>query len=129
MSSEAMLRAAEFVVWVLTVAAIVVAVAGAIGYAAGAGIGAKYSLFLVGVLLFGLGSLAIQPASPRKEKRITLQGRRESRLEAAIQRIPPLRGCRLPFDQRVGRDVKLFVTSLVVLGVSASLEFGLGVAA
>lgn len=127
MWSKATLRVAEFVVWVLSVATVVVAVAATVGYAAGAGVGAKYALFLVGAFLFGLGSLAIQPPSPSEEKRLTLDRPRENRFEAAIQRVPPLRGSRLPLEQRVDRDVKVLATSLVVLGVSAFLEFGLGV--
>lgn len=130
MTSKSVLRAAEFVLWVAATAAVVVAVALLVGFAAGEGLlGAKYVLFFVGFLLFGLASLAIQPTPPhRDEKRLSLKGDRENRLESAIQNVPPLTDVALPFDERVSRGVKLFVTSLVVLGVSAVLEFGFGVA-
>lgn len=129
MRSERALRTVEFVFWVAFVAGTVVAVALALGFATGEGLlGAKYVLFLVGFLTFGLGSLAIQPASPDDgSKRVTLSSDDEARFEAALQELPPLRDGRLPVDRRVGRNVKLFVTSLVVLAVSAVLEIGLGV--
>jgi hypothetical protein len=88
----------------------------------------KYLAFLVGVALFGVGSLAVQPRRPsRSEKRLTLDRARETRFEATLHRLPPLRGYHLPFDERVSRDAKLFATSLVVLGASLLLEVVFGV--
>jgi hypothetical protein len=58
---------------------------------------------------------------------VTLESDRQTSLEARLQRVPPLRGERVPFDQRIGRDAKVFAASLVVLGVSLVMEFGLGV--
>lgn len=129
MPGETALRFVELVFWVIVVTGVIVAVALGLGFAAGEGLlGAKYVLFVVGFLLFGLGSLGIQPTSPNEEKRrLSLDSDEENRLEAAIQEVPPLRDERLPFDRRIDRGVKIFVTSLVVLAVSAILEFGLDV--
>ena len=130
MRSETALRFVDLAFWVAAVALVIVAAALALGFATGEGLlGAKYILFVVGFLLFGLGSLGIQPTPPNKEeRRLSLDADEETRLEAAIQEVPPLRDGHLPFDRRVGRGVKIFLTSLVVLGVSAILEFGLDVA-
>jgi len=123
------LRFAEFVLWVVAVGGAVSAGAIVVGFAvAGTLVGAKYAVFVVGILLFGLGSLGIQPTpSYKDEKRVTLESTHQNRFEARIQSLPPLRGRRLPFDQRVGRNKKVFITSLFVLGVSLLMEFGLGV--
>jgi hypothetical protein len=123
------LRIAEFVLWVVLVGGAVSAGAIAAGLAVGGTlVSAKYAVFVVGVLLFGFGSLGIQPTpSYKAEKRVTLESTHQNRFEARIQELPPLRGRRLPFDQRVSRNKKVFVTSLLVLGVSLFMEFGLGV--
>jgi hypothetical protein len=123
------LRIAEFVLWVVLVGGAVSAGAIAVGLAVGGTlVSAKYAVFVVGVLLFGLGSLGIQPTpSYKEEKRVTLESTHQNRFEARIQELPPLRGRRLPFDHRVSRNKKVFVTSLLVLGVSLFMEFGLGV--
>lgn len=125
------LRFVEFVLWVVVVGALVSAAALLVGYLAGGSlVTAKYAVFVVGVLMFGLGSFAIQPTpSYRDEKRVSLESTHQNRLEARIQSIPPLRGERLPFGRRVGRDKKVFVASLLVLGVSLVMEFGLGIRA
>lgn len=58
----------EFVLWVLAVSAAVVAVTLPLGVAIGGDlIAAKFGLFLVGLSLFGLGSIAIQPSGPDLE--------------------------------------------------------------
>lgn len=160
MASKTLLRVVEFVVWVLVVAAGVVAVTGTVGFVAGGGlVGAKVALFVVGVLLFGVGSLAIQPETPRPEaelsdltgdrsggegasgngtvikdpfeaahRRVSFE-ERETRVDAVVQRVPPLADEHLPVDERVSHETKLFAVSLVVLAVSMWLEFGLGVRA
>lgn len=129
MTSETTVRLVEFLFWVATVAGVVVLACVGVGVAVGAGlVGAKYALFVVGFVLFGVGSLAIQPASPHREtERFTLDRGGETMVEAAIQRLPPLDDARLPRERRVSRDVKLFAVSLVVLGVSVLLEVGFGV--
>ncbi|ELZ25739.1 hypothetical protein C475_09779 [Halosimplex carlsbadense 2-9-1] len=128
MASKRLLLA-EFVVWVVAVGGVVSAGALAVGYLVGGTlVAAKYAVFLVGVALFGVGSLGIQPTPSYKEqKRVTLESDRQTGFEARLQRIPPLRGERIPFDNRVGRNAKVFAASLIVLGVSLVMEFGLGV--
>lgn len=128
-------RYVEFALWVGSVATAVVVVLAVPSVILGDGLMTlKYALFVVGFLLFGVGSFAIQP-TPRGRGPVSrlfsmsLDGGRAFGFEEWIQRLPPLAGRNLPFDDRVSRDVKVFVTSLVVLGVSIFLEVGLGVAA
>jgi len=120
------LRFAEFVVWVLAVGGLVSAGAAVVGYVVGGTlVAAKYAVFLVGVALFGLGSFGIQPTPSYKEdKRLSLDSDRQTGFEARLQDLPPLPDDPIPFDQRIGRDAKVFVTSLVVLGVAVVMEFG-----
>lgn len=128
MTTELRLRLAEFGLWVVAASSVVVSLTFTLGYAAGGAVSAKYALFFVGVLLFGVGSLGIQPTPPHRDRRrFSVESDDQHRFEAYIQEIPPLRGERLRFDQRVGRGKKIFVTSLVVLAVSAVMEFGFGV--
>lgn len=135
MGSDSWLRAVEFVFWVVAATVVVVAVVGPVTFAAAGLTGVKYGLFVVGFLMFGVGSFAIQPEPPdtslRKRRRlsefVSLDGTDPNRLELTIARVPPLRGRVLPFERRVGRGPKVFVTSLVVLGVSLVMEFYLGV--
>jgi hypothetical protein len=123
------LRFAEFVVWIVGVAAAVSTAAIAVGYVLGGDlVAAKYAVFVVGVLMFGLGSLGIQPTpSYKDEKRVTTESTHERDFEARLQEVPPLRTVDVPFDQRVGRDKKVFAASLLVLAVSIVMEFGLGI--
>lgn len=122
-------RYVEFGLWVAVVSGLITVVFGILGYVIGDGlIGAKYALFIVGALLFGLGSLAIQPTPTYKDsKRISLEGPHELRFEAFIQQLPPIRGHHLPPEHRIDRSTKVFVTSLVVLAVSLVMEFWFGV--
>jgi|GEM_PF-224803 len=122
-------RYVEFTLWVAVVGGTVSAGCVALGYAVGGSlVAAKYVLFVVGFLLFGAGSFAIQPSRPgRGERRVSIEGTHQSRFEARIQELPPLRDQHLPFDRRIDRSPKVFVASLVVLAVSILLEFGLGV--
>ncbi|WP_415382785.1 hypothetical protein [Halosimplex sp. TS25] len=123
------LRLVEFVLWVVAVSAGVSAAAIAVGFVVGGTlVASKYAVFFVGILLFGLGSLGIQPTpSYRDEKRLSMESTHEHGFEARIQEIPPLRGHGIPFDQRVGRNKKVFAASLLVLGVSLAMEFWLGI--
>lgn len=123
------LRLAEFAVWVVAVAAAVSGAAILVGYVVGGDlVGAKYAVFVVGVLMFGLGSLGIQPTpSYKDEKRVTTESTHQNEFERRLQSVPPLRDAEVPFDQRISRDKKVFVASLLVLGVSLFMEFGLGI--
>ena len=147
MTSDRLLRAADLLLWVVVVAAAIVGVATVLAFVAGDGaVTLKYLLFVVGFLMFGAGSVGIQPEGFRKragpetnggvgESRVPSLGSlsadsdSEHGFEARIQQLPPLRDERLPLDDRVSRDWKLFVASLAVLCVSLLLEVGLGVTA
>ncbi|MDZ7746444.1 MAG: hypothetical protein U5K28_07990 [Halobacteriales archaeon] len=124
------LRLVELAVWVTAVTAAIVAVAAVPSFLLGIGLlTLKFVLFVVGVLLFGLASVAIQPKRPRRDRElVTMETADEYGFEARLQQLPPLASRRLPFDDRIDRDTKLFVVSLLVLGVSALLEYGFGIA-
>jgi hypothetical protein len=127
MTSDRILRAIDFVAWVATVSGAVVVAVGVPTLLLGGPVLVKQGLFVVGALMFGVGSFGIQPTpSYRDEKRVTVEGDGEADFEERIQDALPVAE-RLPFDERVSRDTKLFVSSLVVLGASLLLELGLGV--
>lgn len=129
MPTERRLRAVEFVVWVVAVSAAVVAATTVVGVAAGGLLVAKFLLFFVGVMLFGVGSLAIQPDKPTGESRwFSFDEAAETRIDEAVQRLPPLSGNHLPAEDRIGHGFKLLAVGVVVAGTSVWLEFGLGVA-
>jgi len=126
-------RYVEFVLWVGSVATALTLALAIPAFAVGDGLlTLKYALFVVGFLLFGVGSFAIQP-SPRGRGPVTrlfsldINGEEGFAFERRLESLPPLRGKSLPAERRVSRSVKVFVTSLVVLCLSMVLEFGLGV--
>lgn len=123
------LRASEFLLWVAVVSATLIGVSAVFSFAVGGGLlTLKRVLFVVGFLLFGAGSIGIQPKSPRRETKLfTTDTDSEYGFETRIQHLPPLRGTVVPFRKRVGRDTKVLATSLVVLAVSLLLEVGFGV--
>ncbi|WP_136689869.1 DUF7555 family protein [Halorhabdus amylolytica] len=128
------LRFVEFVYWVLTASGGIVLALAVPAFAVGDGLlSLKYALFVVGFLLFGVGSFAIQP-SPRGRGplsrlfSLSVDGTSQFGFERRIQQVPPLDGESLPVADRVSRDVKVFVASLVLLGVSFVLEVGFDVA-
>lgn len=127
MTSERALRAIDFVAWVAAVSGVVAVVVGVPTLLVGGPVLVKQALFVVGILMFGVGSFGIQPTpSYKEEKRVTIEGGGEADFEERIHDTLPVEE-RPPFDERVSRDTKLFVSSLVVLGVSLLLELGLGV--
>lgn len=68
MSSDRSLALLEFSLWVLAATALVVTVVVPLGVLIGGDlVAAKFGLFVVGVLVFGAGSLAIQPEGPDLE--------------------------------------------------------------
>lgn len=90
----------------------------------------KYALFLVGFLLFGLSSVQLwRDASPRRddETATTVEGRERTPFESALARLAPSVEGRVPLTERFPPQVKLFVASLFVLGLSLALEFVFGV--
>lgn len=124
-------RYLELVLWVVAVTAVIVAIASVLGLAMqGDLVVAKQILFVVGFLLFGVSSFLLRPKPPKKESddRLSFDSMDEHRLEKSIQRVPPLRDNPIPIDQRVNRNVKLFLTSIALLVVSFAMEtvFGVG---
>jgi len=122
-------RTIDLIVWVCAVAATIVVISGIASFLFGNGLlTLKYVLFYVGFLLFGIGSFGIQPKRPSKDtKRITVESDSEWRFEEGLHDLPPLRDTHIPVEDRINRDLKVFLTSLVVLGVSLVLELFAGV--
>lgn len=127
--SRRTLRLVEAALWVAGATALTVVVSAIPSLLFGDGLPTlKYALFVVGLLLFGLGSFAIQPPRPgTDEQRVTVEGDEPTDAEAALQQVPPLRGRLLPYEDRVSRDWKLFLTGVATLAVSLAMEVFLGV--
>jgi hypothetical protein len=126
------LRVLETVVWVVAATAAIVGVAVVLGLAMQGDLTmAKVILFLVGFVLFGVSSFLLRPKPPKKdaEDRFSVEGYDETRFEKVVQQVPPLDKEPIPIDQRVNRNVKLFLTSLLVLAVSFLMEAVGGVGA
>lgn len=67
--SPTRLRLLEFVLWVLAASAAVIAASLTVGLAVGGDLlTGKYVLFVVGFLLFGVGSFLLQPSRPRRAR-------------------------------------------------------------
>ena len=128
-----LLRIVEFGYWVgvVSTAITIVLLVPAVAFGEGL-LTLKYALFVVGFLLFGVGSFAIQP-SPRGRGPMSrlfafsVDSEAEFGFEQWLQTLPPLEADPIVLDARVSRNVKVFVTSLVLLGISLFLEVGLGV--
>ncbi len=68
MTAERYLRVVEFCLWVLAASAVIVVGSLALGLLLGRNfVTGKYVMFVVGFLLFGAGSLMIQPSRPTDE--------------------------------------------------------------
>lgn len=89
----------------------------------------KVTLFFVGFALFGYASIAMwRAASPDPDEGIAARGYREpTPFESALARAVPAAGGLVPPDDRLSPSVKLFVASLLVLGVSLAMETVFGV--
>ena len=128
------LRALEATYWV--VGATVAFVFGLGGIAAVLGDGLltlKYFLFVVGFLLFGVGSFALWRETRRRPSiwpsvDVGPDRGNELAIERRLWELPGLRGEWLPPGERVSRPVKLFLTGLLVLGISYVMETVFGVA-
>ncbi|WP_227353157.1 DUF7555 family protein [Haladaptatus salinisoli] len=134
----------DALVYAVAVTSVVFLVGGALSFSLGRGlVGVKYVLFLVGLLLFGYATFQLRPSQPwdvdrtgdgveivRNDDRAEAIGsRKETRFQAAVQRIPPLTRYSIPPEERLPAAVKLFLTSIAVLGTSFAMEavFGVGV--
>lgn len=122
------LRIVDFVLWVTVVTGVIVGIFTLFSLISGGLLTLKYILFVVGFLLFGVASIGLQPKRPHRDEKIfTTDSNSEYGFEEGIQKLPPLQRDRLPIEDRVSRDKKLFVTSLVILGISYFLEVGLNI--
>jgi len=124
-------RLVEFFYWVLGACLFIVTGAGITAFAIGGSlVTLKVFLFTIGVLLFGIGAIGIRPApaAPHKSKLVSLDGGSQARFEAWIQTLPPLNTDPIRYADRIRRSWKILGTGLAILGISAFLEFGLGVA-
>ena len=113
----------------VAVAVVLSVVATLASFAVGGGwSGVKYLLFLVGFFVFGVTAFSLRPAgawTDRDEGSAGTCG--ETRFQAAVQATPPLRRYDLAPNERLRPAAKLFVASLLVLGVSFAMEAVLGV--
>jgi hypothetical protein len=133
MSSEypQSLRLFELVLWVVAVGGAIVSGSVVIGLAMEGGFTiAKRILFVVGFLLFGVSSFMLRPKPPKGEDDdgvMDVDEPDETRIEGYLQQVPPLRDNPIPADQRVNRNVKLFLVSIAVLATSFLMETVFGV--
>jgi len=91
--------------------------------------GVKYLLFFVGFLLFGITAFGLRPTGAWTESSASSPNREETRFQAVVQATPPLRRYDLAPDERLPVAAKLFVASVLVLGVSFAMERVFGVTA
>lgn len=176
MNSLRYLQLVDLVLWVLAASGVIIGGSLLLGFVVGRDLlTGKYILFVVGFLIFGIGSLMIQPTRPHERaqmertdgrgssrasgpqgaggppgpdepqagdadrgraesrvdpdvdvstlrKRVQSQRTHQHRYEAKLQEIGPLAEADLPFERRISRGTKVFLTGLVVLGFSLVLE-------
>jgi hypothetical protein len=125
------LRALEASYWILGATVMCMVGLGVLAFVFGEGLlTLKYLLFVVGFLLFGIGSFALWRKTRRRPTiwpSVDVGPVDELGLERRLWELPGLRGEYLPPADRVSRPVKLFVTGLVVLAVSYLMEAVFGV--
>lgn len=126
-----LLRLADAVLYALVLTAALAAVSIVVSFPLGGGwVGVKLLLFVFGLLVFGVGSLQLRPAPPwREERRFSLETDEETRFQALVHRLPPLRWRDLPPEERWSVALRLVLAGLSTLGLSFLLEavFGVGV--
>jgi hypothetical protein len=172
MRSIRFLQFVDLVLWVLAASGAVIGGSLLLGFVIGRDLlTGKYVLFVVGFLLFGIGSLLIQPTRPQERaqlegtdgrgqtdhggnaapgaggrttdggerggadarvdpdvsmsalrKSVQSQRTHQHRYEARLQEIGPLADADLPFERRISRGTKVFLTGLVVLAFSLAME-------
>ncbi|WP_225335418.1 DUF7555 family protein [Halomicrobium urmianum] len=122
--------ALDAAVYAVAVTAVATLLGGAAALLAGGGwIPVKVTLFVVGFALFGYASISMWRAlSPDPDEGVSARGYREpTPFESALARAVPAAGGLVPPDDRLSPSVKLFVASLLVLGVSLAMETVFGV--
>lgn len=91
--------------------------------------------FVAGIVILGYATYCLLPGKPwsvehtesgmevtRRTRTRTVGARRETRFQAAVQRLPPLGRYGLPPEERLSPAAKLFVAGVVVLLSSVAIE-------
>lgn len=91
--------------------------------------------FVAGIVVLGYATYCLLPGKPwdvehtesgmeisRRNRTETVGAHRETRFQAAVQRLPPLGRYGLPPDERLPTGAKLFVAGVVVLLSSMGIE-------
>lgn len=122
-------QALDALVYAVAITAIAVIGSIAISFAfGGKWLGVKYILFLVGIGLFGIGTLKLRPSAAWSENEESqTRNDEETWLQARIQHIPPLDRYGLRPNDRLSNGAKLFLASVLILLASFSLEIVFGV--
>lgn len=128
------LIAVDAVAYAIVFAVIVVALVTPIGFVYSGWTGVKIALFLIGMAFFGYGSLRLwlgasqghsggqsSPDAP------TVSPGQNSRLQAVLDGLPGYPAAEMPDAARLSPATKLFVGSLLVLGVSYVMEAAFGI--
>lgn len=127
------LRVLEAVYWVAAVALMLAVGVGVLAFVFGDGwLTLKYLLFVIGFLIFGVGSWALWARSRKRPTiwpSVDVGPDRDDELwfEPWLWELPGLRGEWLPARDRVSRPLKLFLTGLAVLALSYLMESVFGV--
>jgi len=98
----------------------------------GGAVRANLFLFILGWLLLAYATIRLWPSSPsdvREDNADSLPQVHETRLQAVVRRVGPVRWTQLPPPQeRVSAQMQLFVASVCILLASFILETVFGVA-
>ena len=91
--------------------------------------------FIAGIVILGYATYCLLPGKPwgvehtesgmevtRRDRTQTVGARRETRFQAAVQRLPPLGRYGLPPNERLSPAAKLFIAGVIVLVVSVGIE-------
>jgi hypothetical protein len=123
-------QALDAIVYAIVVTAIVGITSIAVSFVLGWGlVGVKFILFVVGFVLFGIGTLKLRPTSPWQEgdenesSEVSHAGSdNDSPLQRAIHRVLPLDQHELRPNNRLSDGAKLFLASVFMLVVSFLME-------
>ena len=123
-------RGVDGVAYAVALAAALTVVGAAVCLPFGWGwVGVKYWLFLVGVLLFGVGTFMLRPEAGWKDDdsdTVDHHDEDESRFARATRRALP-DSVAVRTDERWSTGARLFLGSLAVLLTSMLMEFAFGV--
>jgi hypothetical protein len=91
--------------------------------------------FIAGIVILSYATYCLLPGKPwsvehtesgmevtRRDRTQTVGTRRETRFQAAVQRLPPLGRYGLPPNERLSPAAKLFIAGVIALVVSIGIE-------